>query len=152
MAAMPKKAINSIYIKACNGLRLVSWQRVAQNFIESVNFPLILTGLVHDIYAFHGRNSIPTRNIIIECYPLNISRRIDLVCNYNIVRRCLVPDPIAQIEEIMPDGSLADFGDIGHGTLVVVGLHSPPHIMDEVFVKPFFDDFIYSIAFVNQQI
>jgi hypothetical protein len=36
------------------------------------------------------------------------------------------PGEVPQVEEIMPNRPAAELGDIGHGALVVVGLHPPP--------------------------
>ena len=49
------------------------------------------------------------------------------------------------------DAALAEFGDIGHRGLVVVGFDALPNLDDKVAVKAFIGDFVDGIALIDQQ-
>ena len=70
--------------------------------------------------------------LIVEC----------LIFEALYVRLLLPPRKVAQVQEVVTDAAAAEFGDVGHGALVVVNLDTRPDFLDKSAFETFFDDYI----------
>ena len=61
------------------------------------------------------------------------------------------PGEITQVQEIVTNGTAAEFADIRHGSLEMIRLDSAPDALHKPPVKPCGGGFVVAIALVYQQ-
>ena len=70
-----------------------------------------------------------------------------------ILHRTVPTGVIAQIQKVVADATQADFSDIGHGALIVIGLHTLPNFGDKLQAEARFrSGFLGRVALIDQQI